>query len=114
LTLQYDKVIFMIEDTPGNRSLIGKYIDVYEYPDGQVELRAEPSTAIPYVIYDGLPEVNQGAIVENKRLAHVLQIAQLMQEKRDDRRSISAGTHKSRQTDCEPTSTTRHKGAAQT
>lgn len=33
LTLQYDKVIYMIEDTPDHRNLIGRYIDVYEYPD---------------------------------------------------------------------------------
>jgi hypothetical protein len=44
LTPQHDKVIFMIEDTPSNRILIGKYIDVYEYPDGKVELRSGPSS----------------------------------------------------------------------
>lgn len=90
LTLQYDKTIYMIEDTAEHRGLIGKYIDVYEYPDSRIELRATPSTALPYVTYDRLPEVNQGAIVENKRLGHVLQVAQAMQEQRDSRRGRSA------------------------
>jgi hypothetical protein len=90
LTLQYDKTIYMIEDSKENRRLIGKYIDVYEYPDGRIELRDTPLEAIPYVTYDRLPEVGQGAIVENKRLGHVLQIAQLMQEQRDSRRGRSA------------------------
>jgi len=90
LTLQYDKNIFMIDDSAAHRRLIGKYIDVYEYPDGRIELRATPSIAIPYVTYDRLSEVDQGAIVENKRLSHALQIALVMQEQRDSRRGRSA------------------------
>jgi hypothetical protein len=34
--------------------------------------------------------MDQGAIVENKRLGHVLQIAQLVQQQRDSRRSGSS------------------------
>lgn len=90
LTLQYDRMIYMIEDTAVNRRLIGKYIDVYEYPDGRIELRDTHANAIAYVTYDRLSEVHQGAIVENKRLGHVLQVAQLMQEQRDSRRGLSA------------------------
>jgi transposase len=89
LTLQYDKTLYLIGDTQDNRRLIGKYIDVYEYPDGRIELRNN-GTSLPYVIYDRLPEVDQGAIVENKRLGHVLQVAQALQEKRDSRRGRSA------------------------
>jgi hypothetical protein len=51
-------------------------------------LRAD-GTALPYTTYDRLPQVDQGAIVENKRLGHVLQIARLVQEQRDSRRSRS-------------------------
>jgi hypothetical protein len=42
------------------------------------------------IIYDRLSEVRQGTIVENKRLGHVLQVAQFMQEQRDSRRGRSA------------------------
>jgi transposase len=89
LTLQYDKVIYLLEDSKATRRLIGKYIEVFEYPDGRIELRADGST-LPYAIYDRLSEVDQGAIVENKRLGHVLAVAQVMQEQRDSRRSQSA------------------------
>jgi transposase len=41
LTLQYDKAIYMLADTPFNRALIGKYIDVFDYPDGRIEIRAD-------------------------------------------------------------------------
>ena len=88
LTLQYDKVIYLLEDSKATRRLIGKYIEVFEYPDGRIELRADGS-ALPYAIYDRLPEVDQGAIVENKRLGHVLAVAQVMQEQRDSRRGRS-------------------------
>jgi hypothetical protein len=89
LTVQYDKTMFLLADTPEMRRLIGRYIEVYEYPDGRIEVRAD-GAALPFVPYDRLAVVDQGAIVENKRLGHVLQIAQLMQEQRDSRRGRSA------------------------
>lgn len=86
LTLQYDKRLFVLHDTPQTRALAGRYAEIYHYPDGQIEVRSE-GAALPYGILDQLPEVNQGAIVDNKRLGHVLQVAQRMQEQRDSRRS---------------------------
>lgn len=88
LTLQYDKRLYVLHDTPQTRALAGRYVEIYHYPDGRIEVRSE-GAALPYGILDQLPEVNQGAIVENKRLGHVLQVAQLMQEQRDNRRSHS-------------------------
>ena len=39
LTLQYDRVIWLLDDTPATRRLIHRYIDVWEYPDGRLEIR---------------------------------------------------------------------------
>lgn len=86
LTIQYDKILYLLADTPEHRALAGHYIEVYHYPDGRIEPRAN-GTALPYTIYDRLSEIDQGAIVDNKRLGHVLQMAQFVQEKRDNRRS---------------------------
>jgi hypothetical protein len=61
-----------------HRKLAGRYIDVYHYPDGRIEPRAN-GAALPYTIYDRLSEIDQGAIVDNKRLGAVLQIAQYVQ-----------------------------------
>ena len=85
LTVQYDRVRYLLDDTPENRRLVDRYIEVWEYPDGAIEIRAD-GRPIPCHAYDKLAEVDQGAIVEHKRLSHVLQISQVMQGQRDNRR----------------------------
>ncbi|WP_423200795.1 Integrase catalytic domain-containing protein (plasmid) [Cupriavidus sp. H19C3] len=84
LTLQYDKVLFLLEDRPAHRRLVHRYIEVAEYPDGRIELWAD-GACLPYTTYHRLSEIDQGAIVENKRLGHVLAIAQRVQALRDNR-----------------------------
>jgi transposase len=85
LTVQYDRVMYLLEDAPENRRLIDRYIEVWEYPDGRIELRAD-DRVLPYRQYDRLAEIDQGAVVEHKRLGHVLQVAQAIQAQRDNRR----------------------------
>jgi len=68
--------------------LAGRYVTVHHYPGGRIEPRAN-GESLPCVPYDRLSEVDQGAVVENKRLGHVLQAAQLVQAKRDNRRCQS-------------------------
>ncbi|MDN7444530.1 ISNCY family transposase [Burkholderia cepacia] len=85
LTVQYDRVMYLLDDTPENRQLIDRTIEVWEYPDGRIELRAE-GRVLPCRQYDRLAEIDQGAIVEHKRLSHMLQIAQALQAQRDNSR----------------------------
>nr|DAE47894.1 MAG TPA: Mos transposase [Caudoviricetes sp.] len=85
LTIQYDRVMYLLDDTPENRKLIHRYIDVWEYPDGRIEIRAD-GRVLPYRQYDRLAEIDQGAVVEHKRLSHALQVAQAIQAQRDNRR----------------------------
>jgi hypothetical protein len=87
--VRYDRVLYLLEDTVAHRKLIGRTIEVWEYPDGRIELRAD-GQALPYREYDKLTEVDAGAIVEHKRLSHALQIAQSMQAQRDNRRIATA------------------------
>jgi hypothetical protein len=75
LTVQYDRVMYLLEDTVANRKLIHRYIDVWEYPDGRIEVRAD-GAALPCVPYDRLAEIDQGAVIEHKRLGHALRVAQ--------------------------------------
>jgi hypothetical protein len=79
-------VFYLLDDTDANRPLVGRYIDVYEYPDGRIEIRAD-RIALPCRPYDRLSEIDQGAVVDHKRLGHVLQVAQLVQADRDNRRA---------------------------
>ncbi|CAG4927207.1 ISNCY family transposase ISBcen27 [Paraburkholderia saeva] len=80
------RVIYLLEDTVANRSLIHSYLDVFEYPDGRIEVRVN-GAALPCVPYDRLSEIDQAAVVDNKRLGHTLQMAQVIQAQRDDRRA---------------------------
>ncbi|MHC6052098.1 ISNCY family transposase [Ralstonia solanacearum] len=87
LTLQYDRTLYLITDQPEHRPLVHRYVEVAEYPDGHIELWAD-GISLPYVLYDRLCEIDQGTIVENKRLGHVLEIAQRVQALRDNRRNL--------------------------
>jgi hypothetical protein len=86
LTVQYDRVMYLLENAPANRTLIHEYIEVVEYPDGTVEIRAD-KVALSYTPYDRIARIEQGAEVENKRLTHALEVALCVQAKRDDRRA---------------------------
>ncbi len=84
LTVQYDRVMYLLDDTPEYRKLIDRTIEVWEDPDGRIELRAE-GRVLPCSQYDRLAEIDQAAVVEHKRLSHVLQVAQAS---RDERQTI--------------------------
>ena len=91
-TVQHERIIYLLKDTPVNRRLIHRYIDVYEYPDGRIELRAD-GVSLAYERYDRLPQIDTAAIVENKRLSHALQAALVIQTQRDDRRMSPSRTN---------------------
>ncbi|MEQ4661265.1 transposase [Providencia rettgeri] len=63
-------------------------IHVWHSPDGHKELRLN-GISLPYSTYDKLSEIDQGAIVDNKRLGRALEMAQLVQAERDNNRSQS-------------------------
>jgi len=83
LTLHYERKLYLLQDTPDNRRYAGKYLDVYQFPDGRIEIRAA-GISVPYSTYDKLGAIDQGAIVENKRLGHALRISGLVQTERDN------------------------------
>ncbi len=51
--------------------------------------------SLPYSTYDKLGTIDQGTVVENKRLGHVLRIAQIVQAERDNRAvSVPSTAHR--------------------
>jgi hypothetical protein len=76
--------MYLIEDTPDNRRYVGKYIEVFQYPDGRIEIRAA-GHSLPYSTYNTVGTIDHGDIVDNKRLSQVLRTAQIVQAQRDDR-----------------------------
>jgi hypothetical protein len=91
LTLHYERKLYLLPDIAAHRRLIGKYIDVIQYPDGRIELRAA-GVVLPYTTYDKLGAIDQGEIVENKRLGSVLRVAQMVQATRDSRAVAAPST----------------------
>ncbi|WP_261524226.1 hypothetical protein [Burkholderia multivorans] len=58
---------------------------MWEYPHGRIEIRAA-GQILAAQSYDRVAEIDQGAIVDHKRLSHVLQVAQAFQAQHDGRR----------------------------
>jgi hypothetical protein len=89
LTLQYDQVLFMLEPTGIARSLARKRVTVIDYPDGRLAIRHN-GVDLPYRTFDKRPQVNQAAIVENKRLGPILAYIAEQQKQLDISRSAKA------------------------
>ena len=71
LTLQYDKVLFILEQSEQAKAAIGKRVNVVDYPDGRLSIRYN-GVELAYRTFDKLRHVDQGAIADNKRLGAVL------------------------------------------
>jgi hypothetical protein len=71
LTLQYDKVIFILQPSEQAKAAIGKRVTVVDYPDGRRSIRYN-GVELAYRTFDKIRQVDQGAIADNKRLGPVL------------------------------------------
>jgi hypothetical protein len=94
LTLQYDKVLYLIDPTPENERLAGKRVMVIDYPDGRIKIRYEGRN-LEYREFDKLTQTHQGEVVSHKRLGEMLNLLGqqqrlLPQEKRQSQVPYSA------------------------
>jgi Winged helix-turn helix len=89
LTVQYDKVMFLLEQTEAARKLARKRVMIIDYPDGGLAIRHE-GVDLPYRTFDRLRKVDQAAIVENKRLGAVLTYIAERQAEMETKRSKKA------------------------
>ncbi len=89
LTLQYDKVIFILEPNDLTRGLARNRVTVVDYPDGRLAIRHK-GVDLPYRTFDRLQQVDQAAIVENKHLGPVLAYVAERQKELDMARSKKA------------------------
>jgi hypothetical protein len=87
LTLQYDKVMFILDPTEEAQDAIGKRVEVLDYPDGRLAIRYKGAD-LPYRTFDKIRHVKQAAVVENKRLGPLLEIIHQQQlEQEPEKRS---------------------------
>jgi hypothetical protein len=89
LTLQYDKVIFILAPSEQAKAAIGKRVTVFDYPDGRLSIRYR-GVDLPYATMDKLRQVSQAEIVENKRLGAALAFIREQQLARAEARSRKA------------------------
>jgi hypothetical protein len=89
LTLQYDKVVFVLAPTDQAKAAIGKRVTVLDYPDGRLSIRYK-GVELAYRTFDKLRQVSQAEIVENKRLGAVLAFIREQQIERAETRSRKA------------------------
>lgn len=89
LTLQYDKVLYLIEDSLENRSLARNKVTIFDYFDGTIKIKWNDRD-LPYRIFDKIQKVDQGEIVSNKRLGAVLNFIKEKQDKIDEKRSTGS------------------------
>ena len=73
LTLSYDRKRIILERNSLSEGLVGKYVDVYDFPDDRLEVRTK-GLLLPYRAFSKDQRVSHTAIVENKRLGHALAI----------------------------------------
>ena len=89
LTLQYDQVMFILEPNAITRPLARQRVTVYDYPDGRFAIKHK-GRELPYRTFDQRQQVNQAAVVENKRLGPVLAYIAERQKELDMGRSKKA------------------------
>ena len=86
LTVQYDRVLFLLEQTEVARELARKRVQIWDYPDGRLEIRHK-GVALPYRTFDKVRQVEPAAVVDNKRLGAVLDYVVEQQRANEMRRS---------------------------
>ncbi|MEM7465998.1 MAG: ISNCY family transposase [Pseudomonadota bacterium] len=89
LTIQYDRVLFLLAPTEFSRGLKRQKVTVYDYPDGRLEIGYE-GQLLPYTVFDKVSQVNQAEIVSNKRLGSALAFAKQRQKSTSYQRSKGA------------------------
>jgi hypothetical protein len=71
LMLKYDRKRIKLEINDLTRGLIGKFVDIYQYGCGRIQVRAN-GVVLPHSILNPERRINHAAITENKRLSAVL------------------------------------------
>lgn len=83
LTLNYKRVVYLVEPGPETLPLAGRRCRIYEHEDGRIEVRHGEQSLRYEVLFDHQPHVAQAAIVSNKRLDAVLAKISSDQQERD-------------------------------
>ncbi len=75
LTVSFNKIRFILENSPDARRTIGKRVTVVVYLDGKIEIY-DDETSLPYTTFDKITQAYEPEIVDRKRLGSAMQMAQ--------------------------------------
>ncbi len=79
LTFSYERKRIMLQENDITRSLVGKYVDTFAFPDGRLEIKWK-GAALPYTFFYKDQRVTHAAITENKNLSAVLAYVKEIQD----------------------------------
>jgi hypothetical protein len=96
LVVNYNRMKFMLRPDKTPAALAGKLVDIYDFPDGRLEIRWR-GLPLSYSVFDHLQRVSHAAIIENKRLGEVLAWIKQQQDKHPHYRDNLAGPRRSNQ-----------------
>ena len=86
LTIQYDNVLYLLEDNESMRRLIRHDIDVYRYPDGRIEARAY-GASVPYSALEPRPKAEKFPEVTPHPVSASIEIPGLLHNEPEDKPS---------------------------
>jgi len=81
LTLQYEKVLFLLQPSDLTHGLARKRVMVHDFPDGRFEIRHQ-GQALAYLAFDKGRQVQQGSVVANKNLTTTVTAIKAKQARR--------------------------------
>jgi hypothetical protein len=94
LTLQYDKVLYLVDPSRENQRLAGKRVTVIDHPDGRIKIRYE-GRDLEYREFNKLTHTHQGEVVSHKRLGAMLTMLGKQQKLLpQDKRSVKCPTRR--------------------
>ena len=79
LSISYERKQIILERSEVADRLGGRYVDLYHFPDGRLEVRWK-GVSLPYRIFSKDQRVSHTAVVENKRLGHALSLIKAAQQ----------------------------------
>jgi hypothetical protein len=75
LTVSFNKIRFILEDSVVSRRCIGKRVTVVVYLEGRIEIY-DDEISLPYRTFDKLTQAYESEVVDRKRLGSAMQTAQ--------------------------------------
>jgi hypothetical protein len=84
LTIQYDRILYLIEDSLENRILRRQKIMLHEYYDGRISLNFQGNKLKFSQLYDKVQPVEQGRIISNERISDTLTLIRARQQRKEN------------------------------